>query len=547
MNKTTRRPLGFQGMRAAALACAALCGAGAGVPAWAQTGASDSRIALVTLYPGSATVERVAKVAVGAKKLSFTCLPASLDVQSLAVSADASVRLGELSVAVEEREAVPACSGTPLDGRIRELEDKKSLLAAENDALAIVNGYLKGVSLPDATTGGVHLPTEPKSVAAMADALRRSGQDALTRQHQISRQQEELDRALKPLLAERNRVLAGRARVATVSVTLDAPREAEVHLSYQVNGPGWAPTYRALLDTRTNALRLERQAQVAQATGEDWLGVPMRLSTGQPRRGTTGPLPYPWRIGIVQPQLERDHLAKEMAAPAPMMAAPAMRSMLAEKPEPPVLFDVSVFNNAFATEFAVPQRIDVPSSGRRVTLALGAQDASATLFSRATPQSDASAWLVAELPQPEGVWPAGALQLYRDGAYVGSDTLRTGGKGPLSLSFGRDELVVVRVEPQKDMRGSTGFVGSRAERTVGRAYTVENRHRTPVSLQVLEASPVSIDEKVSVENKFDPKPDTTAWNEQPGVVLWSTRLEPGKTARFTADYVIGYPKDARLQ
>ncbi len=545
MNRTTRRPLGVQGMHAAALACAALCGAGSWAPAWAQTAAADSRIALVTLYPGSATVERVAKVAAGARKLSFTCLPASLEAQSLAVSADASVRLGELSVAVEEREAVPACSGTPLDGRIRELEDKKSLLAAENDALTLVNGYLKGVTLPNATAGGVHLPTEPKSVGAMADALRRTGQDALTRQHQINRLQEELDRALKPLLAERNRVLAGRARVATVSVTLDAPREAEVRLSYQVNGPGWAPTYRALLDTRTNALRLERQAQVAQATGEDWLGVPMRLSTGQPRRGTTGPQPYPWRIGIAhaQPKLARE--ADEVMAP---VAAPApMRSMLAGKPEPTVSFDVSVFNNAFATEFVVPQRIDVPSSGRRVTLALGAQDASATLFSRTTPQSDASAWLVAELPQPEGVWPAGALQLYRDGAYVGSDTLRTGGKGPLSLSFGRDELVMVRAEPQKDMRGSTGFVGSRAERTVGRVYTVENRHRTPVSLQVLEASPVSIDEQVSVENKFDPKPDTTAWNEQPGVVLWSTRLEPGKTARFTADYVIGYPKDARLQ
>jgi hypothetical protein len=138
------------------------------------------------------------------------------------------------------------------------------------------------------------------------------------------------------------------------------------------------------------------------------------------------------------------------------------------------------------------------------------------------------------------------LQLYRDGAYVGADTLRAATKGLLGLSFGRDELVTVRVEPQKDMRGSTGFVGSRAERTVERAYTVENRHQTAISLQVLEASPVSIDEKVTVENKFDPKPEITTWNEQPGVVWWSTRLDSGKTARFTAAYAIGYPKDARL-
>ncbi|MEI8327397.1 MAG: DUF4139 domain-containing protein, partial [Betaproteobacteria bacterium] len=312
--------------------------------------------------------------------------------------------------------------------------------------------------------------------------------------------------------------------------------------SYQINGPGWAPTYRALLDTRASTLRLERQAQVAQASGEDWLGVSMRLSTGAPRRGTTGPLPNPWRIGIAEPQ--QDLVARQFASRSVAASAPVL---LADNAKALDSFDASVFNHAFATEFAVPQRIDVPSSANRVTLALGAQDAAVKLLTRSTPHADASAWLVAETPQPEGVWPAGALQLYRDGAFVGSDTLRAGTKGPWALSFGRDERVVVRVEPQKDMRGSAGFVGSRAERTVERAYTVENRHRTPINLQVLEASPVAIDERVGVQSKFDPKPTSTAWEEQGGVLLWSSSLDAGKTARFTAAYAISYPKDARLQ
>ena len=36
----------------------------------------SSRIARVTVYPGSATVERVAKVAAGARSLRLACLPA---------------------------------------------------------------------------------------------------------------------------------------------------------------------------------------------------------------------------------------------------------------------------------------------------------------------------------------------------------------------------------------------------------------------------------------------------------------------------------------
>ena len=509
--------------------------------AWAQTATvATSQIAQVTLYPGSAKVERVAKVAAGAKKITFTCLPAALDVPSLAVVSDASVRLGEFSVVTEDRAAVPACASTALDGQIRELEDKKAALTAEDAALSMVTGYLKSE-----TTGGVRQATDPKTLAALAEALRRTGQDTFTRQHLISRQQQELDRTLAPLLAERTRVLAGRGRVSTVSVTLEAARDAEVRLVYQINGPGWAPTYRASLDTRTNALTLERQAQVAQATGEDWVGAPLRLSTGQPRQGTTGPQPRPWRIGIAEPRVETAGLVRAMAAPAPMMSK-SMRGAESDEIAAPS-FDVSVFDNAYATEFAVPQRIDVPSNGQRVTVSLGSQNSPATLLTRTTPAASANAWLVAELAQPEGVWPQGALQLYRDGAYVGSDTLRTGGKDVLSLSFGLDELTVVRVEPQKDMKGSTGFVGSRAERTVARAYTVENRHRTPIQLQVLEAAPVSVDEKVSVETRFTPQPGAMTWNDQTGVAVWRQSLATGQTARFTADYAISYPKEARLQ
>lgn len=515
--------------------------------AWAQAtptaGGAPSRISSVTLYPGSATVERVAKVLAGSKRLTLACLPANLDVQSLTVTADPGVRLGEMAIQNDEREANPACAGTPLDSRIRELEDKKASLSAETDAINLATGFLKSLTSGEATATGGRSAADPKTLAAVADVLRRTGQEALIRQHQISRQQEDLDRGLKPLLAERSRVLAGRTRVVSVSITLDTPRDVEVRLSYQINGPGWAPSYRALLDTRSHKLRLERQAQVAQSTGEDWLDVPMRLSTGQPRRGTTGPQPYPWRIGIAEPQ----PLA---LAKAPMPAAPAtpQRAMAAPQSESAApSFDVSVFNNSFATEFEVPQRIDVPSNGQRVTLSLGALDSTVGLLTRTSPLQDASAWLVAELPQPDGVWPSGALQLYRDGAYVGADTLRAPVKGLLSMSFGRDELVSVRVEAQKDMRGSAGFVGSRAERTLERTYRVENRHQAPIMLQVLEASPVSIDEKVTVESRFEPKPESTNWNEQPGLVLWSTRLEAGKTARFGAAYAIAYPKEARLQ
>lgn len=535
-------------LRATVVAAAWLVlGTGAYAQAVAATGGADaSRITQVKVYPGSATVERVARIAAGSRSLTFACLPAGLDVQSLQVSAGASVRVGETSVLSEPRELSARCATSALDGRIRELEDQKAALQAENDALGMVTGYLKGLSGGGGESAqGARAPLDARNLAATAEAMRRTGQESLLKQHQIQRRQTDIDRQLNPLLAERTRTQGNGAQVVAVTVTLAASADADVKLSYQVNGPGWTPTYRALLDTTTRKVRIERQALVAQATGEDWRGVKLVLSTGQPRRETAGRTPGAWRIGIEPPQR-----APASPAPAAMMAAPAPmasadKRVMAEAAQP--LFDVNVFDNSFATEFAVPQTIDVPSNGQRVTLALGQHEDTAKLAARTSPRVDASAFLVAELAQPSGVWPAGALQLYRDGNFVGSGRWNAPSDSKLTLSFGRDELVRVQPEPEQDSQGTGGFVGSRAERKVQRAYVVENRHRTPIAVQVLEAAPVSVDEQVRVAAQFLPQPGELAWNKQPGLAMWSFDLDAGKTARVAADYTISYPKDARLQ
>ena len=515
------------------------------------TAAAESRIARVTVYAGSATVERVARAPAGSRTLSFDCLPAGLDAQSLQVSADAGVRIGETSVLTLPRASAPRCAAHALDGRIRELEERKDALLAETEALGFVTGYLKDVSAGGSSgePAARRAALDPKTLVGMADALRRTGQDALLQQSRIARRQAELERELAPLRAERARSQGAGGQVVTVTVTLATASDADVTLSYQVRGPGWTPSYRALLDSASRQVRIERQALVAQATGEDWRGVKLLLSTGQPRRETAGRLPSPWRLGAEAPPAPqaRNQLAREKVAGA-MLAAPAAAPMATEMELHQQLpqFDASVFEGAFATQFSVPQPIDVPSSGERVTMTLGQHEDRATLAVRTTPQLEASAFLIADLPVPAGVWPAGPMQLYRDGAFVGQGRWDASGAARLSLSFGRDELVRVAVAPERDTQGSGGFAGNRAERKLARAYTIENRHATPISVQVLEAAPVSVDEQVRVAVQFAPQPAELAWQGQPGVALWTLDVPAGSTARVAADYVISHPKELRL-
>lgn len=524
-------------------------------PAQAHTSAvlaeAASRVTRVKVYPGSATVERAARVSAGARSLTFRCLPQGLDAQSLQVLADSGVRVGETSVQVLDRAIAGGCAG-PLDDRVREAQDQLAAASAETDALQLAHTYLKTVANtpPTAQASGPGTPGAG-AIGTTTETLRKSAQDTLVRLHQARRRQEALEFALKALTTEQNRIAGPRARVANVTVTLAAERDADVRLSYQVRGPSWSPSYRATLDTAAANVRLERLALVAQTTGEDWSGVQLTLSTGQPTRATSGQLPRAWTLDVEPPPApvaaEPRAAGTRMLERLPPPPAPAPAAAMAEAPEPMPSFDIDVQEGAFATEFAVPQRITVPSGGQRITLALGQTDQRAQLVSRTVPAQEEAAYLVAVLPAPPGVWPAAPVALYRDGAFVGNGQLDTATIARTGLSFGRDERVQVRAEPARETTASAGLTGARTERSQQRSYVVDNRHTAPVALQVLDAAPVSQNEQITVESRYEPAATDTAWNRQPGTVLWSQTVPAGASARFAATHTVRFPKDLRLQ
>ncbi|THF59463.1 mucoidy inhibitor MuiA family protein [Pseudothauera rhizosphaerae] len=510
---------------------------------WAQTTPPvASRLTQVKLYPGVAAVERTARVAAGARQFIFDCLPARLDVNSLLIDADAGVRLGETAVRTRPRELATECR-SPLEDRIRSLERQIDDLGAELAGLAHADGYLGSFKTPAADGASGRGAAQ---IGPTAEALQRAGKSVQARRTQIERQQQELTEALKPLVAERDRIHGADSRVASVQVTLAAAQAGDVRLTYQVRGVGWEPSYRAQLDTGARSLTLLRLAQVAQNTGEDWTDVPIVLSTGQPGAATSGPLPRPWRLAE-QPPVTLESSAELRSAPARALAAPAPSAKMDVEADSLPSFDASVFNKGFATEFVVPQRITVPSNGERVTLTLGEQRLPARLAAQTTPALQAAAYLVARVDAPQGVWPPGALALYRDGAYVGAGRLDTAALARDGLAFGRDELVTVRMEPVAEVAGSGGFIGGRTERRLTTAFEIQNRHDKDITLQVLDAAPVSGHEKITVESRYEPAPQDTAWNGQPGTVQWELPLAAGATQRIAVEHLISHPADMRVR
>ncbi|MGW8422662.1 mucoidy inhibitor MuiA family protein [Comamonas sp. HJ-2] len=491
----------------------------------------------VTLYPGIAAVQREARIDAQTRLLSFECLPASVDTQSLQISGDEGVRVGEIKTLMQSRQMAAKECTSPLDQQIRSLEDQLANIEAEESAARLVGDFLQGMSKP-----GDEARISPAQIAGTSQALRQTSRDNSLRAHQIQRQKQDLLAQLQPLRQERDRTGSEQSQVMKVSVQLASARAANVRLSYQVRGPSWQPSYRAQLNTTKQQVQLERQALVVQASGEDWSNVRLRLSTGQPSRSTQGVMPRPWTVDIAQP------LPPAAPAPAPvaMMARGGARAMREEAvaPDLPVL-DVSSINTAYRTQFIVPYKISVPSSAERITLSLGQENLATSLLTRTAPAMEEAAYLIATLQAPPGIWPAGPVALFRDEALIGNGRLDFGNAQALAqgLSFGRDDNVVVRRLPAQSHTGSGGWVSSKTERSIVRNYAVENRHNQPIALQVLDSAPVSRNEQIKVQSQYSPQPATTSWNAQNGMVAWEQNLAARSTAQFQATHQIRFPEN----
>src|SRR6266568_2747071 len=496
-----------------------------------------SRITAVTLYPGSATVERTARVVPGMARLEISGLPANFDPQTVRVEADPGVRIGEVSTQDQSRTAASSAREAAIEEKIQALKDRQAVLEVDARSAQMTAEFISRLGAP-AGEKPAPIPNA-RSLAETIEAVRRGGSDAFGRIQKVQVQKREIDKQIRALERDLARLKSGAKDVRTIAVGVSAERPGELRVSYQVNGAGWRPAYRAGLDSAGSKVSLERQGTISQTTGEDWTNVRLKLSTGQPRLSPQGAEPRPWKLSLYTPSAGAVSESSVHPAQAP---AALMRAKVDElRQETPVEVQTT-----FTTEFEVPGAVSLPSDGRRLTVSLAKLALPVKMRLRVVPRLDAQAVVTAEAERPEGVWLAGDIQLYRDGNYVGATSWNPQTSAALVLAFGRDSLVRVKVDRAKDRNGSGGIIGQRNEREVSDLYTLTSHHKTPVELLVLESSPVSTNDQIKVEARFDPKPTEENWEERQGVVAWARSIAPNQTLKFSVGYAISYPREGAV-
>ena len=514
-----------------------------------STWAADAPIQSVTLYPGSATVERAVQVSAGMNQVEISGLLANFDTATLRLQADPGIQIGQVVTRDQGQAENPSPRAADLEAKIQALEDQVALIDAEAKAAQVVQGYLERLGGPD-NSAGRPAPVDPKALAGMLDAIRKGASDALQRVHAGEVKKRALAKQLDVLKRELAKVQAATREGRTMTVAIAAKQAGRIVLTYQVNRAGWKPAYRASLDSTAASVDLERMATISQKTGEDWSRVKLRLSTGQPNLSVHAPDPSPWLLSWQPPMMESRNARPAYAPappPAPKSAAHNRVAVTGSSIADDYIAPVLETQGSFTTEFEVPARVDLASDGREISVALARQSVPVKQSVRIAPRYYRElAVLTVDAPRLEGVWLPGQVQLRRDGSYVGTLHWNPQDSERFSMAFGRDPLVRVVVENRNEKTGEKGLFVRDNERRIADSYVVTNLHREPIDVLVLEPTPVSQSEQVQVKVALNPQATLKDWQGRRGLAGWERSLKPNETARFDVDYEIAYPKEGSV-
>ncbi len=349
-------------------------------------------------------------------------------------------------------------------------------------------------------------------------------------------------------MADDQPVGKGKSGWRTVRFDVWSPAAATLRVRYNVAGTYWRPTYRASLDTGRSTLRIDRQAQIVQASGEDWTDVRVRLSTRQPQREAEAQAPTSWWLDLVQAVARMAGYggAPSMAPDARPVAEKVVASNIAPAGEPvaPPPWDVQATEGDAVTEFAIAQPVTLPSDGEAHTLQIASQPLPATLKRRTTPRIDPAVYVLAQATRPAGVWPAGPMQAWQDGNLVGRSDWRPADGEKFEIAMGQDDLMHVDVETPASFTQARGVFGGSVERTSTAVYAIVNRHPAAVSVEMLDAAPVSRNGAITVTHKYDPAPSSTDWNKVTGVAAWNLSVPAQGTRRVSIAHSVTAPKGA---
>lgn len=505
---------------------------------------ADPKVSAVTVYPDRALVSRSVTVQVpaGVHTVIVPGLPIQLETDSLRVEGSSGSRIS----AVETKRIFAADLVREDERRIaqelQQLRDESQAAANRIVALQDQLAFIRALGAKAAEGGAERAAAGKADPSAWRNAWSTVGQGSAETLAAIQREtvaKREMDEKVSQKERELNAIRSGARESLQARITLaaDAAGARELTLRYQIANAGWQSAYEVRLDTEQARAALMQRARVRQNTGEDWTQASLTLSTSQPALGTQPPALHPWFIDYPRFLPLQRKSAEAADAPVPEAADSALAMAANVEPE--------IVATEFATEYRIAGKVTVPSDGEPHIYTITEFPLAAQLSVRAVPKLRAAAYLYAKSKyEGDAPLPAGPVQLYRDNALVGQDTLGVLRPGDtLALGFGVDDRVSVRHELVSTERSQVGVFNKRQR--VERRYriNVQNFHRRAMEITVYDQTPVPADASIEVERLPGTPPTQTDADGKQGVLAWTKTYAPGEQFVIEFGYAVSYPEN----
>jgi len=333
---------------------------------------------------------------------------------------------------------------------------------------------------------------------------------------------------------------------ATVSLTCQSSGQRIVTLSYVTSGASWSPEYHVSFKhkrgraTGKMTVKWGVNAVIRQATGEDWTGVSLTLSTAQPNLGDFAPLPAPLKV-----------YGEEYQQPKVLTQRGSDRARLesgaTNEGAPPQAVALEDRGQSFALK--VPTAVTIEAHGRPYWVPVSVTKGAGEVSLVSVPSLSPHVYRVARFdnPAPHPL-PAAPVSLIVNGALIGQRSLPYTGIGaPLELSLGVEEGLKVARELEEVDEETSGLINRDRELLRRFKVTLLSASDKAQRVELIERLPIS--EVSALKVQLNSKLTTEGFkrDKQRGFLTWSLKLKALEERQVRYAYQLTLPEDWKMK
>jgi len=543
----------------------------------AEVKTDGAAITQVTVYADRAEVVRTFKgrLEAGEQTLVFDRLPGGTQLDQLRVEGRGAFTLLDIRPeTVQTKEVANEQVRALLDG-LKAQESRQQSLNQAEARLTFQKSALDKM-LARLTTAGkesANPEMDPLKWAAFLDfqdkQLAEVDRRLLALQADREAVRAEVDRLNRELAALRGN--ARRARlVAKVNLDVRQAGEVEVNLSYLVTGPSWSPSYDMRADTKAKTLDVTYHAEVRQATGEDWKGISLRLSTAQPGLQGREPRMDPWFLTKAEPVVAgvggftslRTDAEGRAAGKGQMFNKVQLmgNNMIVAETSGDWTFKqlaamdegrARVRAGGTAATFVIERKSDILADNKPAQVTVMRDSFPAYFRHTCVPKLSPFVYLKTKaVNKTDFTFLPGPTAVFLDGAFVAQANLDLVPSGQEFWTYlGVDQGVSVERQELARREETTGVFGKKTLRTVfDQVFKLKNGKSTDIELVLWDQVPASNHEDIKVvfeEPRYEKDTDDLKMNESK-FLEWRLPLKAGAKQDVPFRFAVERPEDVQV-